>query len=83
MKIKWKLRFQNKFVLAALVSAVVTFIYQILGVLGITPAISEKQIVEWAGMVLNLLVVLGIITDPTTAGLDDSEQVMLYDKPRE
>ena len=66
MKIKWKLRLQNKATLIALVTAVIAFVYQILGFAGVVPAVSESQIVECAGMLINILVMLGIVTDPPT-----------------
>ena len=83
MKIKWKLRLQNKATLIALVTAVIAFVYQILGFAGVVPAISESQSVECAGMLINILAMLGIVTDPTTAGVSDSEQALTYDKPKE
>ena len=81
-KINLKLRFQNGYTLLALLTAIVTFVYQILGLLGITPGISENQIVELVGLVVNVLVGLGIITDPTTAGIGDTAQAMEYTEPR-
>lgn len=83
MKIKWKLRLQNKATLIALVMAVIAFVYQVLGFAGVVPAISESQIVECAGVLINILAMLGIVTDPTTAGVSDSEQALTYDKPKE
>lgn len=82
MKLKWKLRFQNKATLSALIAAAVTFVYQIMGIFGIVPGISEKEVIEWFGIILNLLVVLGIITDPSTAGIGDTKKVMEYTEPR-
>ena len=82
MKIKWKLRLQNKATLIALVTAVIAFVYQILGFAGVVPPISESQIVECAGMLINILAMLGIVTDPTTAGVSDSEQALTYSEPK-
>lgn len=82
MKIKWKLRLQNKATLIALSTAIIAFIYQILGLIGIAPSISESQIVECAGMLINILAMLGIVIDPTTAGVNDSAQVLKYDEPK-
>ena len=82
MKIKWKLRLQNKATLIALVTAVIAFVYQILGFAGVVPAVSESQIVECAGMLINILAMLGIVTDPTTAGVSDSEQALTYSEPK-
>ena len=82
MKIKWKLRLQNKATLIALSTAIIAFIYQILGLIGITPSISESQIVECAGMLINILAMLGIVIDPTTAGVNDRAQALKYDEPK-
>ena len=73
MKIDWKSRLKNKAVLAAIISAAVAFVYQILGLFDIVPPISESDITNVVGIVLNALVFLGIIVDPTTKGISDSE----------
>ena len=44
---------------------------------------SESQIVEVVGMVINLLCLLGIVVDPTTSGITDSQQALSYEKPKE
>ena len=80
MKINWKLRFGNKITLTAIIMAVISLIYQILRLFDIVPPISESQLTETASMVINLLVLLGIITDPTTAGISDSIQVLSFDR---
>ena len=82
MKINWKLRFQNKITLTAIVLAVISLVYQFLGIAGYVPAISQETIVQLAGAVINLLVLLGIVVDPTTSGMEDSDQAMDYDEPR-
>ena len=82
MKINWKLRFGNKVTLTAILMASTSLVYQILGLFDIVPPISESQIIETAGMVIHLLVLLGIITDPSTDGISDSEQVLSFDKPQ-
>ncbi len=81
MSINWKLRFQNKVSLTAIVLAVIALVYQILGICGIVPAVSQDTMVQLAGAVINLLVLLGIVVDPTTEGLSDSQRAMGYEKP--
>lgn len=81
MKINWKLRFQNKVTLTAIVLAVIALVYQILGICGIVPAVSQETIVQLAGAVINLLVLLGIVVDPTTDGIGDSERARGYESP--
>ena len=82
MKINWKVRFQNKVTLTAIVMAVVALVYQVLGIIGVVPAVAESTIVEVAGMVINLLVLLGIVVDPTTEGAGDSRQALTYTEPK-
>lgn len=82
MKINWKLRLKNKVTLTAIVLAVIALIYQVLGLLGIVPAISQDEVTQAAGTAINVLALMGIITDPTTAGLSDSQQAMGYTEPK-
>lgn len=77
MKINWKVRLQNKTWLLAMAAAVLAFVYQLLGLLGIAPAVSEDQLTQLIGLAVNVLVALGVVVDPTTEGLQDSEQAML------
>ena len=82
MKINWKLRFQNKTTLTALVLALVALVYQVLGVCGVVPRVTQDQITTIAGMIIIILCLLGIVVDPTTAGVGDSTQALSYDTPR-
>lgn len=82
MKINWKLRLQNKATLTALVMALVALVYQVLGVFGIVPRVSQDQVTTIISMVINILCLLGIVVDPTTAGVSDSVRAMSYDKPK-
>lgn len=82
MNINWKLRLQNKATLAALIATVVAFVYQVLGILGVVPIISQDMVISSVGILLNLLVAIGVLVDPTTAGINDSEQAMTYENPR-
>ncbi len=82
MRINWKLRFQNKTSLTAIILAMIALVYQVLGLWGVTPGISENQIIEVAGMGINLLCLLGIVVDPTTDGVSDSTQALDYSAPK-
>ena len=81
--INWKLRFKNKTTLTAIVVAAIAFIYQVLALFGIVPSVAESQVVEVVSMLINLLCLLGIVVDPTTSGVTDSEQALTYEEPRE
>lgn len=80
--INWKVRFKNKAWLLTMAVTVIAFVYQVLGLLGIVPAISQDQVTQLVTLVVNMLACLGIIVDPTTAGMTDSQQAMSYNEPR-
>ncbi|MBQ9709490.1 MAG: phage holin [Clostridia bacterium] len=77
----WKLRLQNKTTLITLIAAAVSLIYQVLAMFNIVPAITEEAILSVAGVAVNILCLLGIVVDPTTKGIADSERAMGYDLP--
>lgn len=81
MKINWKVRFKNKVWLTAFIAALLALIYQVLGLCGVVPGITQETLLGVVGMVINLLVMLGVVVDPTTAGANDSDRAMTYDKP--
>lgn len=74
--INWKLRFKNKATLIAIASTVILLAQQ----LGLKLPDNIEDVVN---TVLTLLVLLGVVNDPTTAGLKDSETALTYDKPKE
>lgn len=80
--INWKLRFQNKATLIAIITQIVAIIYMALGMAGIVPAVGEEQITTLLFMVVELLSLLGIVVDPTTDGVGDSKLAMTYDTPK-
>lgn len=82
MNINWKLRFQNKTTLTAIVLQFIALVYAILGMAGVVPAIGEDVIVNICYMAIELLVLLGIVVDPTTSGVSDSTQAMAYTEPK-
>lgn len=81
MKINWKLRGQNKVTLVSIMALVVAFAYQVFGMFGVVPKVAESDIVNLLTMLIDILVAIGVVTDPTTKGLNDSERAMGYDEP--
>lgn len=81
MKINFLVRFRNKAFLATFIPIVLTFVYQLLGLFGVTPAISQDNAIQYIGLVINLLAALGIVVDPTTKGLSDSAKALTYTEP--
>ena len=83
MNINWKVRFQNKAFLTGLISLVVVFIYDLLQLLGIAPVVTQSVVMQVAEGILTILGMVGVIADPTTAGLADSRQALTYTSPRQ
>lgn len=79
--INWQLRLKNKATLTALIAAVLAFVYQLCGIFGAVPPISQEQATQALGIVVNLLVALGVLVDPTTAGVGDSAKALAYAAP--
>lgn len=73
MNINWKLRFKNKYTLTALISTTALFVNQVLSAFGVDYSEQIKQIVDACLTLVTLLVALGIVIDPTTEGVNDSE----------
>lgn len=80
--INWRVRLKNKTFLAALAALVITFIYDLLALLGIAPGVDESVVTTLMNTVLTLLVGVGVLTDPTTKGVGDSAQAMTYSEPK-
>lgn len=78
MKINWKARFKNPAFVISFAALVVAFIYQVLGIFGVVPAVSEEQIVNVFTLGVNLLATVGVMVDPTTPGVTDSDRAMTY-----
>lgn len=78
MKINWKERFKNKTFLITFITLIVAFVYQMLGIFGVVPAISEDIIVNIFTVAVQLLAMLGVVVDPTTKGINDSDRAMTY-----
>ena len=74
--INFKLRLQNKANLVALISAIFLMLQQF----GLN---IPSNIQEGVNTFVVILVILGIVTDPTTKGLGDSEQALGYHEPKQ
>ena len=73
--INWRLRFQNKATLLAIASTVILLAQQ----LGFK---LPDNIADVVNTFLTLLVLLGVINDPTTEGISDSPKALTYTEPK-
>ena len=81
MKINWKVRFKNKVWLGSFLSLVIGFIYSLLALFDVFPAVTQNLVIQLLNQVLTFLGLIGVIVDPTTAGLEDSDRAMGYEEP--
>jgi phi LC3 family holin len=78
MKINWKVRLRNKTWLSAMLALVISFVYDLLAMVGVVPSIGEDWLMSLIQTILTLLTALGVVIDPTTEGAGDSERAMSY-----
>ena len=84
MKINWKVRIKNKVFWLSLIPAVLLLVQVVAAVFGIDlnlDALGDKLLAV-VNALFAVLTILGVVTDPTTAGVSDSKQAMEYDKPK-
>ena len=81
--INWKVRIKNKAFWMAIIPAVLLLVYAVAAVFGITLDLSDlgDKLLAVVEALFVVLAILGIVTDPTTAGVGDSERAMGYEKP--
>ena len=84
MTINWKVRFKNPLFWTAMIAAVLLLVTQICALFGIyiDTALLGEQLSEIVKTVFKILVIMGIVTDPTTEGISDSLLAMTYKRPK-
>lgn len=82
MTINWKARIKNPVFWTTIIPALTGFIYTVLGALGVVPALTENMVLNIMTVVITALTALGVLVDPTTAGVNDSALAMTYTAPR-
>ena len=84
MNINWTVRLKNKTFWLALIPAVLLLVQVIAAVFGYTLDLGDlgNKLLDVVNALFTVLVVLGVVTDPTTAGVTDSEQALTYTEPK-
>ncbi len=78
MKINIKARLKNKTFLLSAAVLIISFVYKLFTIAEIVPPISENELIELCDVLVNILAFLGVIVDPTTQGIADSERALTY-----
>lgn len=84
MKINWKVRLQNKTFWITLIPALLLLVQVIADVFEISLDLGAlgNKLLAVVNALFAVLTILGVVTDPTTAGVNDSTQAMGYTKPK-
>lgn len=82
--INWKVRIKNKAFWVALIPAVLLLVQVVGSVFGFTLDFGElgDKLLAVVNAVFALLVILGVVNDPTTEGLEDSNLALTYEEPK-
>ena len=82
--INWSIRWKNKNFWVALIPAILLLIQVVLAVFGVEIdfGVLSGKLLAVVDAVFVVLTILGIVTDPTTAGIADSAQAMTYESPK-
>ncbi len=83
--INWGVRFKNKTFWVALIPAVLLLVQVVAAVFGFTLDFTELsgKLLAVVDAAFAVLVILGIVVDPTTEGVEDSERALSYVRPGE
>lgn len=81
--INWTVRIKNKQFWLALIPAVLLLAQVVAAVFGYTLDLGElgNRLLDVVNALFAVLAILGVVTDPTTDGVGDSERAMGYDRP--
>jgi phi LC3 family holin len=82
--INWKVRIKSKAFWIAMISAIILIAQPVLEMFGVSiDALGmQEQLINIVNAVFGALVALGVVVDPTTAGVGDSARAMTYQAPR-
>jgi phi LC3 family holin len=82
--INWLVRIKNKTFWAALIPAVLLLVQVIAAVFGYTLDLGGlgNKLLDVVNALFAVLVILGVVNDPTTSGVSDSEQALTYTEPK-
>lgn len=83
--INWTVRIKNKNFWLTLIPAAILLVQAVAALFGFQLELEgiQQQILDIVNAAFAVLAVLGIVTDPTTKGIGDSQQALTYDKPKE
>ena len=84
MRVNWLVRLKNKTFWLSFIPALLLLVQVIASVFGYSLDLGElgNKLLAVVNAVFALLSILGIVTDPPTSGVSDSERAMGYTEPK-
>lgn len=85
MKINWKVRIKNKNFWLTVIPAALLLIQAVAAAFGFTLDLGDigNKLKAVVNAIFGVLAILGIVTDPTTKGVSDSDQALTYTEPKD
>lgn len=82
--INWNVRLRNKKFVLAIISAIILLVQAVGKMFGLHLNLSNfsDNIVDVVNSMFGILAVLGVVVDPTTHGISDSDRALGYDSPK-
>ena len=82
--VNWTVRVKNKTFWLTLIPAVLLLAQVVAAAFGVTLELGGlgDKLLDVVNALFAVLAILGVVTDPTTAGVKDSQQAMTYTKPK-
>lgn len=82
--INWKVRIKNKAFWVSFIPALLLLVQVVASVFGFTLdfGLLGDKLLAVVNAAFALLAILGVVTDPTTEGVSDSNQAMTYEVPK-
>lgn len=80
----WLVRVKNKSFWVAFIPAVLLLVQVVAAVFGFTLDLGDlgNKLLDVVNAVFSVLVIVGVVNDPTTKGLTDSTQALTYKEPK-
>lgn len=79
----WKVRIRNKTFWVAIIPAVLLVVQAVVALFGVQIDLGQigNRLLAVVDAVFAVLTILGVVVDPTTAGVGDSQRAMGYAEP--
>ena len=83
--INWRVRFKNKNFWLSFIPAVLLLVQVTANVFGFNFDFGDlgNKLIAVVNAIFVVLSLLGVVTDPTTVGVSDSERALTYTQPKE